>query len=59
MVLEAEVGCPQCGEPNIVWIDTSAENYNTVEDCTVCCRPMHIVATCEPGEITSLDVEAA
>lgn len=27
-------------------------------DCEVCCRPIEVVAECEPGEILSLDVQA-
>jgi hypothetical protein len=41
--LEARtIDCPYCGEPFDLLIDFSAGSQAYVEDCQVCCRPVHI-----------------
>ncbi len=40
-------------------IDTSQGSYDTVDDCYVCCRPMTVYVECEPGEVISIQTEAA
>lgn len=43
--MEAEVTCPSCGEPLVLWIDEAGGRRMTyVEDCEVCCRPMEVTA---------------
>lgn len=37
--------CPYCGEPIQLLVDCSAGDQDYVEDCQVCCRPLHIQAT--------------
>ena len=34
--------CPYCGEPIDLFVDDSAGAQDYVEDCPVCCRPMHV-----------------
>ncbi|HBB41709.1 MAG: hypothetical protein COW73_08290 [Nitrospirae bacterium CG18_big_fil_WC_8_21_14_2_50_70_55] len=47
------VPCPYCGEVVSVQVDPSAGGYTTIEDCAVCCQPMELRVTVEPGgEIT-------
>ena len=36
------VACPYCGEPIELTIDANAIGGETIEDCSVCCRPMNI-----------------
>ncbi len=55
MEATAEVICPWCGQGFSLTIDTSLPSQRFVTDCEVCCRPMEIVAECEPGEILSLE----
>jgi len=56
MEVPANIICPWCGKSFELSIDTSDESQRFTTDCEVCCRPMEIVAECEPGEILSLDV---
>lgn len=35
-------GCPYCGEPIELIIDTSQGDHTYIEDCQVCCRPIVI-----------------
>jgi len=52
--IETETQCPWCFEEIAVLIDPSVENQSYVEDCSVCCRPILISATCEERELLSL-----
>lgn len=56
MEVMTEIICPWCGQPFELAIDTSAGSQRFTTDCEICCRPMEVVAECEPGEILSLDV---
>ncbi|MBX3748294.1 MAG: CPXCG motif-containing cysteine-rich protein [Verrucomicrobiae bacterium] len=56
MEAAGDCACPWCGQTVTVSVDTSVENQRFTVDCEVCCRPIEVVATCEPGEILSLDV---
>ncbi len=39
----ASVTCPYCGEWIDVYVDTGgARRQDYVEDCSVCCRPIHM-----------------
>jgi Cysteine-rich CPXCG len=53
-IVEASVQCPWCGESFLMTIDTTQESFTTIEDCTVCCRPIEFVIECEPGEVISV-----
>jgi hypothetical protein len=52
------IQCPFCGQRFEIVVDTSMGTNRFTTDCEVCCRPMEVVAECEPGEILSLDVMA-
>ncbi len=56
MEVMTTINCPWCGQPFELAIDTSAGSQRFTTDCEICCRPMEVVAECEPGEILSLDV---
>jgi len=49
--LEArEVRCPYCFEVVELSIDCSVSTQSYIEDCQVCCRPIHVsVQIPEPG----------
>lgn len=59
MLAETVIECPHCGESWVTVIDTSQGDYETVEDCTVCCRPMVVRIQCVPGEVMEVTTEAA
>ncbi len=52
------IQCPFCGQRFEIVVDTSMGTNRFTTDCEVCCRPIEVVAECEPGEILSLDVQA-
>ena len=54
----ATVQCPYCGQNCEVELDATVTSQRFTTDCEVCCRPMEVVAECEPGKILSLDVQA-
>jgi hypothetical protein len=46
-----ELSCPHCGEPLETYVDPgggAAQEY--VEDCAVCCRPLHFHAVYDESE---------
>lgn len=57
MLESIDIACPHCGAPNPLVLDTSSGPYETVEDCTVCCRPMRLVIDCKPGELRDVFAE--
>jgi hypothetical protein len=36
-------------------VDTTQGDYETVEDCSVCCRPMTLRVACRSGKVDSLE----
>jgi len=54
---DIDAQCPYCGEEIVLRVETLQGNYSTIEDCTVCCRPIQFHVTNEDGEI--IDVEAS
>ncbi|MEO6054367.1 MAG: CPXCG motif-containing cysteine-rich protein [Chthoniobacterales bacterium] len=54
-----EVFCPYCGETFTLNIDTSQGIHSTIEDCTVCCRPIAFQIDAEPGEVLSIETKRA
>lgn len=40
--------CPYCGESIQSWLDLSQGDYQTIEDCPVCCRPIELSVTQGP-----------
>lgn len=58
MEVSENIQCPFCGQSFEILVDTSVSTNRFTTDCEVCCRPMEVVAECEPGEILSLDVQA-
>jgi hypothetical protein len=38
---EQTVQCPYCGEMLTVLVDCSVSHQQYIEDCEVCCRPIH------------------
>ncbi len=42
LLQETSTGCPYCGETITLLVDGSVEEQQYIEDCEVCCRPIHI-----------------
>ena len=59
MQVEDEIRCPYCAESITVFVDPSQAEQSYVEDCTVCCRPIEIRATCDPDSGELLSVRAS
>ena len=38
----AHLACPYCGEPIEIVVDPSIGRQEYIEDCHVCCKPIHL-----------------
>ena len=56
METSVPVQCPFCGQRFDLVIDTSIASQRFTTDCEVCCRPFEVLAECEEGEVTSIEV---
>jgi hypothetical protein len=48
------IACPYCGQPINLVVDTTAGPQTFTTDCEICCRPVEILAECEPGRVIQL-----
>jgi hypothetical protein len=55
LLVPSNVQCPHCWESFTVEVDTTQGSYETVEDCSVCCRPMTLQIVCHAGEVVSIE----
>jgi hypothetical protein len=43
--------CQYCSKDNEVWLDlTTANKFDFIEDCMVCCRPNRIIVTIDEDD---------
>jgi len=56
MEVPETVICPYCGQEMELVLDASQPRQRFTTDCEVCCRPFEVVATCEAGEVVSVEV---
>jgi hypothetical protein len=56
LIENIQVTCPYCGETFVVEADTEEGSYATIEDCSICCRPLEITVRCHPGEVEAVEV---
>ena len=54
LLVETEIECPWCFEVFPLVLDTSAGDYEIIEDCSVCCRPIQLEIRCSPGQVDSV-----
>lgn len=47
---ETTLQCPHCDEPISLLLDLSAGAQSYVEDCQVCCQPIHVSLWIDEGE---------
>ena len=50
-LIEVAVQCPYCWEQITLLIDGSIEMQEYIEDCSVCCRPILMVASVTDGVV--------
>lgn len=48
---EIRQGCPYCGEPIDLLVDTELPEQSYIEDCSVCCRPIDVQVTVVDGGV--------
>lgn len=53
--LEVTTQCPFCGEAFSIVVDPSEELQTYIEDCEVCCRPIHFTVMFSEGELVSIE----
>ncbi|HHC72879.1 MAG TPA: CPXCG motif-containing cysteine-rich protein [Thiotrichales bacterium] len=53
---EERVFCPYCGEPFTLLLDVTDGEYESVEDCAVCCKPVTVRVWRTGEEEPSLEV---
>ncbi|PYL84284.1 MAG: CPXCG motif-containing cysteine-rich protein [Verrucomicrobia bacterium] len=56
LVVPAAIACPHCGETFALEVDTSQNEQDSIEDCSICCRPIALTIRCRPGEIVEISV---
>lgn len=52
---EKTVQCPYCWEQIMVLVDTSVSEQDYIEDCSVCCRPIHFRVKVNEDETVEID----
>ena len=52
------IQCPYCGESIDLFVDDSVEEQQYIEDCQVCCRPIHVSVRTDPEEGVTLVARA-
>jgi len=45
------ITCPHCGETIPIVIDLSGDYQDDVQDCTVCCSPIHVTYSVRDGQL--------
>jgi hypothetical protein len=59
MLSTSIIRCPFCGEKFEAVVDTSAGDADYIEDCPVCCRPIHMHLNVDDnGEFSDLRAES-
>ena len=46
------IDCPYCGEAFELVVDASVAEQEYIEDCYVCCRPIHLSVVCDEASGT-------
>ena len=50
------ISCPYCWEQIEIAVDCTVDAYSYVEDCYVCCRPIHIKTSVDSEGIPNIEV---
>jgi hypothetical protein len=52
-----DISCPHCGEIIPIAIDLSGDDQDDVQDCTVCCSPIHVTYSVRSGQLHGFSSE--
>ena len=55
--LKHSITCPHCGEAIPIAIDVSGDDQDDVQDCTVCCSPIHVAYSVRNGRLHAFHSE--
>lgn len=55
--LQHPITCPHCGETIAIAIDLSGADQDDVQDCTVCCSPIHVTYSVHEGQLQDFTSE--
>ena len=58
MEIEHFFTCPYCWQEISFVLDLSVAEQNYIEDCEVCCRPIHIFYAAEDFELIEFGAES-
>ena len=50
-----QISCPYCGESVEITIDSSVGRQQYIEDCHVCCRPIHLTISLNEEGLPTVD----
>jgi hypothetical protein len=56
-LLDRQITCPYCGETIDILLDDSVEQQDYYEDCSVCCRPIHVSISTDVDGDVMLDIK--
>ena len=51
------ISCPHCGETIPIAIDLSGGDQDDIQDCTVCCSPIHVTYAVRSGQLNGFTSE--
>ena len=51
------ITCPHCGETIDIAVDLSGADQDEVQDCSVCCSPIHITYSVRDGQLQDFTSE--
>ena len=51
------ISCPHCGETIDIHIDLSGPDQDDVQDCSVCCSPIHVTYSVRDGRLDGFTSE--
>jgi len=57
-MLEHFFQCPYCWEEISMLLDTSVRQQTYIEDCEICCNPIHITVAFEENELEVFAAES-
>ncbi len=55
--LQHPIACPHCGETIHIAVDLSGDDQDEVQDCTVCCSPIHVTYSSRNGRLHGFSSE--
>ena len=55
-LIEQSISCPYCGESIVLLIELQDFAQQYIEDCQVCCRPIHITVSQSGDEVLCVEV---